>query len=236
MQCPAPFPNPQSICYFNAVLQCLLRSVDKQTFLKIRPNDNRPVNIITYIDILTRLNKKNIKYMDTVGYQCAGEMYTAIMNAYEDFPRFTNKFLIAFNVSITCLACGKTEALTEHTNIGILPNQPNATLQFDSIEEVSLQCSCGGLAALKRTVVDQYPEIIVYQVKREQDPNLINFPDVLSLCLKTYRMIASVHHMGSHYASSVLFDDWWIADDDRISRGRLDASSIYMVFYRRFIA
>lgn len=226
MSRPAAFPNVQGICYFNSLFQCILVALKKRSIIKIKDGDERPVNIINLKNIHIRLEKKNIQFMKFDGDQCAAEMYSALLEAYDEFPMFTNRFISKYYIVRMCKECRTDTRSHEETNIIILPNIQNVTV--NDKEDVEFRCPCGGNSSTKYSILTEAARILVFQVKRGPEPNIINFPDVF----RGRRRVASIHHFGGHYVACVLYDIWWIADDDKIIPGKLTDDSIYMIFYR----
>lgn len=236
---PSPFPNPprSQICYFNALLQCMLAAVQKKLLIA---SSQAPINLYTLKDMRKRLAAKKVDFQFS-GQQCAGEAYSMMQTAYEDFPSFANLFFYTSTTIITCQKCATKITVNEKNNIILIENQEKALRQlFLHEEEIEYRCSsCSCSSASKRTTLKNPPKIIVCQVKINNEKNRVVFPAGISTKTAKWEAAGFIHHSSfagndsGHYRACVnIKKNWWIADDEEIKQGTLSRDSICMAFYR----
>jgi ubiquitin C-terminal hydrolase len=231
---PNPFPNTGNICYFNATLQCIL-AAKPFTFTK---EIKYPPNISIFRNMLKHLNKNNKPVFDTSEQQCAGELYTTFMDAYENYPQFVDSFKFDVVDVLICGRCENETKTTERSNILIIENIYNTEVDRIMFETtVDRNCSkCHFNKSVKKTFITNVAAIIVFQVKRGSEKNIIKFPDDIKINNKVYNAIGFVHHVGTsdggHYTANVKYKEWWVADDKNVSKERLRQESINMAFYK----
>ncbi len=242
MQQPDPFPNNHNICYFNSLLQCILAAVKKKSILKLQPDHNgKPINLITLNNLNRRLIRKGQPPLRIGIQQCAGEMYTLLMTAYEDFPKFANLFFYEMRNLIVCLDCKFQKTVYERENIITIGNYPDAINSIaPTSETIEYRCSkCQNMKAIKYTLLHKPSPIMVFQVKINNEPNRVKFPQKIKIEDKIWDAVGKIYHFGTnergHYAACVKLEDkWWIADDERIVEGNLDKcdEALCMIFYK----
>lgn len=219
---PDPFQNPGNLCYFNALIQCLLAATRKARFFN-RPG---PVNMVMVEEMAARLKRP----MPTTP-ECASEYYTLFMDAFKEQQTFCRQFQGKTRTRLLCERGHQADSLTE-TNIFFVPNVPNAiqALFQPKAEPLDSPCECGATRVMA-TEMAFLPQILVIAIHKYDAPNQV----ILPLTLPTgHRLTATAHHAGGHYAASVHRDgQWWIANDAAISPGHLSKASVSMCFYSK---
>lgn len=236
---PAPFPNTGSICYFNSLLQCILASIEKESFLKIK-NPDTPINLYT-IAYTNKLLKEKKEQILGDGQQCAGEMYTSLMSAYDHFPKFANLFFYEITTTMMCKRCGNQNRIFERENIYTIPNKSDAIESIGhSAETVESRCdigNCGNSKKIKYSRLSKMAPIMVFQVKIYNAANAVKIPDYIKFENGSWELCGIVHHYGNqnggHYVACVKIEKkWWVADDANVYEGRLPQESAHMIFYK----
>lgn len=231
-----PFPNAGNICYFNSLLQCINASLHRRRLLK--QDTTEPANIFTLKDVMRRLLKKGIQPPRFRDQHCAGEMFTLMTTAYEEFPQFANKFFYELTTSIICTGCLNEKKRYERENIFHVENRDASIEDFlSSAESVESRCDkCPSERAICKTSLRRDAQVMVFQVKINNEKNKVKFPYSIILGSRVWKLAATIHHYGNnrggHIVAAVHVNEkWWIADDDIITEGMLPQESIQMAFY-----
>lgn len=222
---PEPFPNTGNICYFNALLQCILAAVGRARLI------NRPgsTNLVMIEEMVIRTGKPL-----SASPESASEYYSLFLDAFQAEKKFCQRFHCTANKSVSCLA-GDHRSTTheEPYNIFSIANGPVFKNVGDPTFEIvaDRQCSLCGSSTTITTIFPRLPDVVVIEIKRgDGAANIVPIPDAFG----NHQIRGTVHHLGGHYAASVVRDGrWWIADDATITEGRLPIASATMCFYSR---
>jgi len=231
-----PYPNVGNICYFNSLLQCVNASLNRSRLLK--QDSPEPANIYTLRDVMSRLAKKGIQPPRFRDQHCAGEMFTLMTTAYEEFPKFINKFFYELTTSIVCTSCLNEKKIYERENIFHVENRAAHITEFlSSTESVDIRCEkCPATRAIRKTSLRKAAPVMVFQVKINNEKNKVEFPPLVNVNGQIWRLTAVIHHYGNNEGGHVIAavnrnKKWWIADDANIIEGMLPQHSIQMTFY-----
>ncbi len=234
-----PFPNVGNICYFNALLQCVNSSLRRRRLLK--QDSPEPANIYTLRDVMSRLAKKNIQPPRFRDQHCAGEMFTLMTTAYEEFPKFANKFFYELTTSIICSGCLHEKKIYERENIFHIENRAAHITEFlSSTESIEIRCDrCPSTRAIRKTSLRKEAPVMVFQVKINNEKNKVGFPPRINVNGRIWTAAAFIHHYGNNEGGHVVAavhvnEEWWIADDASVVNGVLPQESIQMAFYTTY--
>lgn len=237
------FQNTGSICYFNALLQCLLSS---KTFLKyvieFQKNDfflqffRAITNDQWDIIFTTRLLQL---YNMVQPNQSSSEYFIFLVDLLHLEPIFE----ITHKLSMQCQACGFLKYSTDKSYNPLIDRE---FLEFFKSEETLDQVKCDGCKTnqnMKRTrTIEGIPPVLGFSLNKYFNKRSIHYPPGFRIDNVQYRLIGTIEHYGvlgaGHYVARYNRDNQCaLADDGRVMPiEKIEPTeNTYMVFYERTV-
>jgi len=234
------FQNTGAICYFNALLQCLLSS---KNFIRFVINDNKNPLFLDFFNAIVE-DKWNIlfttkllhEYNLVKSNQSSSEYFIFLI----DLLKFEKIFECTHSIVNQCKRCGHTKKM-EDRSYNILINK-NLNEFFEYTEDIeNFNCeNCKEKTTLTRTKkINGLPPVIVISLNKYFGKSLIEYPKIFKHEDTAYILIGTVEHFGmlggGHYLSRIFRDGYHVANDQNVSKISEINPTIetYMLFYER---
>lgn len=246
---PIGFRNTGAICYFNALIQCILSSTRFIDFLLQLENEtvfteffrhivNDEWNVTFTTRLLIELNSFSPN-------QSSSEYFIMLLDKF----KLENLFQCKYNIQMTCQRCGHHKRRTDIT-YNVLINQ-----SFDEFFQTETNLEnvlCDGCKQktlyIENRRVSDLSDMIAVSFNKYFHKHLISYPLSFDIGNNTYKMVGVVDHFGvlnaGHYVARAkrvgdnneekyyLFDDERVMDinDDTFSKTMAET---YMIFYEK---
>ncbi len=235
------FQNTGSICYFNALMQCLLSS---PTFLKFVAQKSQNEFFLEFFRgildgkwdtiFTTRLLQLHNMVLPN---QSSSEYFVRLVDLLQLEPIFETTHKLVK----TCVRCGYTRRTTDKT---FNPFINNTFLEFFKTEEILNSVLCDGCktkqdVSQSRTI-EGIPPVLVFSLNKYAVKRDIHYPKMFRIDNTFYKLFGTVEHHGvlgaGHYVARCVRNNQTIlADDTRVTPiGDIEPTdNTYMVFYER---
>lgn len=255
---PIGFRNTGAICYFNALIQCILSSKRFMTFVLKLENESSTTAIFTEffrhivndewnVTFTTRLL---IELNSFSPNQSSSEYFIMLLDKF----KLENLFQCKYNIQMTCAQCGYNKTITDIT-YNVLINQ-----SFDEFFQSQTNLEnvlCDGCKQktlyIENRRLHELSDMVVVSFNKYFHKHLISYPSSFTLGNNTYKMVGTVDHFGvlnaGHYvARARRFEEgekseksdekYYLFDDERVVEINDDVFSktmeeTYMIFYEK---
>lgn len=256
---PIGFRNTGAICYFNALIQCILSSKrfikfvleSEKEFLSLngifteffRHIVNDEWNVTFTTRLLIELNSFSPN-------QSSSEYFIMLLDKF----KLEKLFECKYNIQMTCGQCGYSK-MTKDITYNVLINQ-----SFDeffqsqtNLEHVLCDACKQKTLYIENRRLDELSDMVAVSFNKYFHKHLISYPLSFTLGNTTYKMIGAVDHFGvlnaGHYvARARRFDEseendkndekYYLFDDERVAEMNEEVFSktmaeTYMIFYEK---
>ena len=238
---PLGFQNTGAICYFNALIQCLLSS---KNFLRFIIHDNQNPIFLDFFKAIIE-DKWNILFTTKLLHEC--DMIRPNQSSSEyfifliDFLKFEPIFECLHTLTIVCKNCGHTKE-KEDRSYNVLVNQSIQEF-FECSEEIeNFNCeNCKTKTTItQKKVITALPPVIVFSLNKYFGKHLLDYPKFFKYQDTAYILVGTVEHSGmlggGHYVSRIFRDNkYYNANDQYVASiaELVPVADTYMLFYER---
>ena len=240
------FRNTGAICYFNALLQCLLSSSRFLTFTTASTERYSQLFHKFYNDI--EHDQWNITFstllLQTLQQfhpnQSSSEYFLALM----DHMKWDSLFECRYRLLTRCEACGNTKESSD-ISYNLFINQTFSELFATECVLDGVLCDgCHQKTQMRQSrSLSHIPDVVSISLNKYMEKRIIDYPVEFTAESGHYRLVGAVDHfgmlMGGHYAARVQREEsYFLIDDERVHPIPLDLfqrvmPETYMIFYER---
>lgn len=235
------FLNTGSICYFNALVQCLLSS---STFLQFMIGKSRNSFFLEFFESInngqwdTIFTTRLLQLHNMVRpNQSSSEYFLFFVDALHLEPIFET----TYSLVRTCSGCGNVNFSKDKAYTTMIDREFKEYFRTEEKLE-SVKCdACKRACDMQRIrTVEGIPPVIAMNFNKYYDKRDIQYPEQFNVDSVRYRLIGTIEHFGvlgaGHYVARYFRNDQYALADDASVRplSKLDVSqNTYMVFYER---
>jgi ubiquitin C-terminal hydrolase len=238
---PLGFLNTGGVCYFNALLQCLLSSKNFLRFLLF----DKPHNLLKQFCTFIVDNKWDSVFSTRLlqsfnmveANQSCSEYFTFLVDILGLEPIFEYHYKDIYK----CKTCGNSkESKDKSINTVISENFIEFFHFFEEIENYNCDYCKNKTIVEKKKIIQALPPIVAISFNKYFGKKLIEYPPNFKIGNVEYILIGCVEHSGhlggGHYICRVLRNGkYYIINDDKVNsiEDLIPISETYMVFYER---
>lgn len=235
------FLNTGSICYFNALIQCLLSS---DVFLRYVLRHNKHNLFSEFLHSImndkwdTIFTTRLLQYHNMVKpNQSSSEYFVFLV----DLLHLEAIFEITHKLCMECPACGFEKFSKDKSYNMLIDNEFKELFQLVEHLE-SVKCDhCKTTQTMKRTrTIEGIPPVLALSLNKYYSKREVKYPNMFQVDNVVYTLIGTIEHFGvlgaGHYVArycrngqNVLADDSRMTPLDSIE----PTDNTYMVFYQR---
>ena len=235
------FTNTGSICYFNALIQCLLSS---STFLQYVIRFSKHKLFREFVESIcddkwdTIFTTRLLQYHNMVKpNQSSSEYFVFLVDLLHLEPIFE----ITHKLCMQCGGCGFVKFSSDKTCNMLVDNDFKEVFQFEeSLDNVKCDNCKTHQRMSRRRTIEKIPPVIALSFNKYFAKRTVKYPDRFRVDEQVYELIGTIEHYGvlgaGHYVARYRRNGQEVLADDTRMRALSDldpTENTYMVFYQR---